>query len=120
MCQDLAHQFPLPLISTPSSQADLASGKCVGEGEELYLIPVIDMANHATLAAGENAELRVAAAPARTVTEKSTSGHRSFALTASEFIVPRASMCLQPDGCLISILLVRAITNTSIAVSCRT
>ena len=42
------------------NQADWATGNCLREGEDLYLIPVIDMANHSTLAAGENAELQIA------------------------------------------------------------
>ena len=62
--------------NTDSSQAAGASGGDSSEAEQQrFVVPVIDMANHSTLAAGANAELRLGAG--------SASGLR-FALDARE------------------------------------
>lgn len=72
------------------NQADWATGSCLREGEDLYLIPVIDMANHSTLATGENAELQIAAVPAGQNTGDVS--NRSFVLVASAWIYCLASV----------------------------
>lgn len=63
------------------NQADWATGNCLRVGEDLYLIPVIDMANHSTLAAGENAELQIAAVLSGQNTGEDS--NRCFVLQAS-------------------------------------